>query len=227
MYADHKILKYIFMQRDLNMRQRRWVEFLEDYDFTLHYHLGKENVVADALSRKSRGALASIASREWRMLETVGQFGLQYSEHTRGTLGSLVATPSRLSRVIESQWQDTEIVSIRDIVQSGTGDEGWTVHAYGSLRYRGRVVVPQLTNLREEILREFHCSRFAVQSDGMKMYKDLRRQYYWRGMKRHVGDFVRRCLTCQQIKVEHQKPAGLLQPLKVAEWKWSTSRWTL
>ena len=58
------------------MRQRGLMEFLEDYDFTLHYHPGKANVVADALSRKSRGALATIASREWRMLETVGQFGL-------------------------------------------------------------------------------------------------------------------------------------------------------
>ena len=75
-YSDHKSLKYIFAQRDLNMRQRRWMEFLEDYDFTLHYHPGKANVVADALSRKSRGALASIASWEWWMLETVGQFGL-------------------------------------------------------------------------------------------------------------------------------------------------------
>ena len=72
MYSDHKSLKYIFTQRDLNMRQRRWMEFLEDYDFTLHYHPGKANVVADALSPKSRGALASIAFREWRMLETVG-----------------------------------------------------------------------------------------------------------------------------------------------------------
>ena len=79
-YSDHKSLKYIFMQRDLIMRQRRWMEFLKDYDFTLHYHPGKENVVADALSRKSRGVLASIASREWRMLETVRQFGLQYNE---------------------------------------------------------------------------------------------------------------------------------------------------
>ena len=75
-YSYHKSLKCIFTQRDLNMRQRRWMEFLEDYDFTLHYHSGKANVVADALSRKSRGALASIASREWWMLETVGQFGL-------------------------------------------------------------------------------------------------------------------------------------------------------
>ena len=84
------------------MRQHKWMEFLEDYDFTLHYHPGKANVVAVALSWKSRGALASIACREWWMLETVGQFGLQYSEQTQGTLGSLVATPSLLSRVIES-----------------------------------------------------------------------------------------------------------------------------
>ena len=174
-YSDHKSLKYIFTQRDLNMRQPRSMEFLEDYDFTLHYHPGKANVVADALSRKSRGALASIASREWRMLEAVGQFGLQYSEQTQGTLGSLVATLSLLSRVIESQGQDVEIVSIRDRVQSGTDDESWTIYTDGRLRYRGRVVVPQLTDLREDILREFHCSQFAVHPGGTKMYQDLRR----------------------------------------------------
>ena len=79
-YSDHKSLSYIFTQLDLNMRQRMWMEFLEDYNFTLHYHHGKANVVVDALSQKSRGALASIASWEWQMLETVGQFGLQYSK---------------------------------------------------------------------------------------------------------------------------------------------------
>ena len=197
MYSDHKSLKYIFTQRDLNMRQRRWMEFLEEYDFTLHYHPGKANVVVDALGRKSRGALASIASREWQMLKTVGQFRLQYSEQAQGMLGGLVATPSLLSRVIKSQGQDAEIVSIMDQVQSGTTDEHWTIHIDGSLRYRGRVVVPRLTDLREEILKEFHCFRFAVHLGGMKMYQDLHHQYYWSGMKRHVGDFVRRCLTCQ------------------------------
>ena len=75
-YLDHKSLKYIFTQRDLNMRQHRWMEFLEDYNFTLHYHPGKANVVLDVLSRKSREVLASIASREWQILETVGQFEL-------------------------------------------------------------------------------------------------------------------------------------------------------
>ena len=57
-------------------------------------------------------------------------------------LWSLVVTPSLLSRVIESQGQDSEISSIKDRVQSGTGDEGWAIHTDGSLRYRGRVVVP-------------------------------------------------------------------------------------
>ena len=62
------------------MRQRRWMEYLEDYDFTLHYHPGKANVVVDALNRKSQGVLASIASREWQMLKTVEQFRLQYND---------------------------------------------------------------------------------------------------------------------------------------------------
>ena len=60
-FSNHKSLKYIFTQRDLNMRQSRWMEYLEDYDFTLNCHPSKANVVADALSRKSRGVLASIS----------------------------------------------------------------------------------------------------------------------------------------------------------------------
>ena len=75
-FSDHKSLKYTFTQRDLNMRQRRWMKYLEDYDFTLRYHPGKANVVADALSRKSWVVLASVASRKWQMLKTVGQLRL-------------------------------------------------------------------------------------------------------------------------------------------------------
>ena len=72
MFSYHKSLNYTFTQRDLNMRQWRWMKLLEDYDFTLHYHSGKANVVVDALSRKSGGVLASVASREWQILEIVG-----------------------------------------------------------------------------------------------------------------------------------------------------------
>ena len=92
-----------------------------------------------------------------------------------------MATPSLLSKVIESKGQDAELVSIRDRVQSGTGDEGWAIHTEGSLRYRERVAITQLNDLREEILREFHYSRFVVHQGSTKMYHDLHRQYYWSG----------------------------------------------
>ena len=65
-----------------------------------------------------------MVSREWQILETVGQFGLRYNDQAQGTLGSLVVTPSLLSRVIESQRHDTEILSIRTGYRRGTGDEG-------------------------------------------------------------------------------------------------------
>ena len=119
-----------------------------------------------------------------------------------------MATPSLLSRVIESQGQYAELVSIRGRVQLGTADEGWAIHTYGSLQYRGRVVVPQSMELREEILKDFHCSRFAVHSGGTKKYHDLRRQYYWSGMKRHVRDLIRQCLTCQQVKLSTRGQKG-------------------
>ena len=80
--------------------------------------------------------------------------------------------------MIELQGQDVEILSIRDQVRSSISDEGWIMHSNGSLRHRGWVVVPQLEDLREEILKEFHCSHFTVHPSGMNMYHDLHRQYY-------------------------------------------------
>ena len=76
MYSDHKSLKYIYIQMDLNSRQRRWMETLEDYDFAFHYHPGKANVVADALSRKSYGQLSSLGLREFEMHVVIEDFEL-------------------------------------------------------------------------------------------------------------------------------------------------------
>ena len=82
------------------------------------------------------------------MLESVRNFRLHYNDQAQGALGSLVATPSLQSRVSESQGQDAEILYIKDQAQSSTCDKGWAIHADGSLRYRGRVMVPQLADLR-------------------------------------------------------------------------------
>ena len=88
-------------------------------------------------------------------------------------------------------------------MRSSIGDEGWAINIDGSLRYRGRVMVPQSEDMREKILREFDCSHFIVHPSGTKIYHDLCHQYYWSRMKKHIGNFIRRCLTCQQVKAEH------------------------
>ncbi|RVW22913.1 Transposon Ty3-G Gag-Pol polyprotein [Vitis vinifera] len=88
------------------------------------------------------------------------------------------------------------------------------------LRFGTRLCVPNDEDLRRELLEEAHCSKFAIHPGGTKMYKDLRQNYWWSGMKRDIAQFVAQCLVCQQVKAEHQRPAGSLQPLAIPEWKW-------
>ncbi|WJZ83992.1 hypothetical protein VitviT2T_003625 [Vitis vinifera] len=102
-YSDHKSLKYIFTQKDLNSRQRRWMETLEDYDFVLHYHPRKANVVADALSRKSVGQLSSLELREFEMHAVIEDFELCHGlEGHCPCLYSISARPMVIQRIVEA-----------------------------------------------------------------------------------------------------------------------------
>ena len=195
------------------------MEFIEDYDFELHYHQGKANVVADALSRKSISDVACIAIQEWEMLGVIGEFDLLLSESVEAAaLFSVVVQPTLVTRVLEALRGDLEVESLREKISNGKAEKGLTVYPNLSVRYRDRLFVPEAC--REEVLREFHHSRLAAHLGGTKMYRDLGRQFWWRGMKRDVAAFVSKCLTCQQVRAEYQRPAGLLQPLPIAEWKW-------
>ena len=98
-FTDHQSLKYIFTQRNLNLRQRRWLEFVKDYDFELSYHLGKANVVTDALSRRSYVA-SLCASREWRLMEAVTDVVIRLPRDTeRAVVFSLSLMPRVYTRV--------------------------------------------------------------------------------------------------------------------------------
>ncbi|XP_071902702.1 uncharacterized protein [Coffea arabica] len=88
------------------------------------------------------------------------------------------------------------------------------------LRFWNRVVVPKDDALKKEILDESHRSRYTVYSGGGKTYQDLKSLYWWDNMKAEIAQFIQKCLTCQQVKAEHQKPSGLLQALEIPEWKW-------
>ena len=80
--------------------------------------------------------------------------------------------------------------------------------------------VPDIGELKREIMEEAHSSAYAMHPGSTKMYHTLREHYWWKGMKKEIEDFVSRCLTCQQVKAEHQKPAGKIQPLPIPVWKW-------
>ena len=218
-FTDHKSLQYIYSQRDLNMRQRRWVEYLDLFQCELAYTPGKGNVVADALSRKNRVDATFCFLQEWRMMGQLAAFALHPMSYGGMTvLGTLVATPVLHTKVIEAQEEDDACKQWVQEIVANEMSQDWTHQQGKGLRYMSRLVVP--AQVREEVMREFHSSRLAVHPGATKMYHAVRQQFWWTGMKGDILDFVGKCLTCQQVKAEHQRPGGLLQPLPVAEWKW-------
>jgi len=80
--------------------------------------------------------------------------------------------------------------------------------------------VPEIKSIREMILREAHDLAYSIHPGSTKMYLDLKEKYWWYGLKRDVAEYVAICDTCQRVKAEHQRPTGLLQPMKIPEWKW-------
>ena len=143
-FSDHKHLKYLFTQKDLNLRQRRWMKFIEDYDFELYYHLGKANVVADTLSRKPVSSVASIAIREWEMLGTLNEFDLYLGEAVKSAaLFSVVAKPTLVNRVLEAQKGDLEVESFRERISNGKVERGLIMYPNQCVRYHDRLFVPE------------------------------------------------------------------------------------
>ncbi|KAL0431633.1 UNVERIFIED_CONTAM: hypothetical protein Sradi_0789300 [Sesamum radiatum] len=96
----------------------------------------------------------------------------------------------------------------------------FSIRADGVIVNGERVCVPDIDGLREEILQEAHNAPYAMHPGMVKMYRNLRPYYWWQTMKKDVAEFVAKCMTCQQVKAEHQAPAGKLRPLSIPEWKW-------
>src|SRR5438132_10089599 len=86
--------------------------------------------------------------------------------------------------------------------------------------YGTKICVPKKEELRKLILDEAHTSAYSIHPPSTKMYQDLKSKYWWSGMKKNIAEYVARCDICQRIKAEHQRPAGLLQPLPISVWKW-------
>ncbi|KAG8498480.1 hypothetical protein CXB51_005010 [Gossypium anomalum] len=164
-YSDHKSLKYLMTQRDLNLRQRRWLELLKDYELVIDYHPGKANVVADALSHKS--------------LFTLRAMNVHLSVSSDNVLvAELKAKPLLIHQIREYQKVDDELVAKRAECVSNMESE-FQIDDNNFLKFRSRLCVPRNSKLISVILCEAHSSRMSVHPGSTKMYNDLKRQFWW------------------------------------------------
>ena len=192
--TDHQSLKYIFTQPLLNNRQRRWIELLAEYDFNLKYLAGKENKVADALSRRPMCNLVSVVSSN--LIDDIR---------------------------VEIE-KDAFYVPILSFLHDHPGEMYENkFHVYkGDLYCFNRLCIPQKSPLKAKILWECHNTPFSGHPGSNKTYEKVKSSYFWPKMQQDVKAYVSECLQCQQVKIEHKRKPGELQPLDIPLQKWES-----
>jgi hypothetical protein len=186
-------VKFLFNQPHLNIRQASWLAFLSGFDFEVRHIKGKENKVADALSRRTNGLFEISISREESDIEQRIRYESGNDEKYIKTITDLQDNAKNLDR--------TDLSLDRN----------------GLLRFKNRLYIPYYMELNLTILDEVHKKPYSGHSGYQKMLTTLRKLFYWPNMKGETVEYLSKCLDCQQVKDEHQHPVGLLQPLPTPE----------
>ncbi|WVZ58178.1 hypothetical protein U9M48_008473 [Paspalum notatum var. saurae] len=195
--ASKEGLGCVLMQEgknELNMRQRRWLELIKDYDLEIHYHPRKANLVVDALSRKS---YVNMAVAFQMPLELCAEFE---------SLATFEAEPTLEQEIRKHQKTDEKIQEIREQIKVGKAPH-FLEDEQGTVWYKNRICVPDVDSIKKLILSEAHDTAYSIHPGSTKMYHDLKERFWWYVMKRAVAEYVAVCDTCQRVKAEHQRPA--------------------
>ncbi|GJS99799.1 putative reverse transcriptase domain-containing protein [Tanacetum coccineum] len=200
-FTDHKSLQHILDQKELNMRQHHWLEFLIDYHCEIRYHPGKANIVADALSRKER-------IKPLRVRALVMNIGLDLPR-----------------QILEAQIEamkpkNIEAEDVGGMIRKDLSKEKLESRADRTLCLNNRSWFLCYGDLRTLIMHESYKSKYFVHLGSDKMYQDMKKLYWWPNMKADITTYVSKFLTCLKVKAEHQKPSGLLVQPEIPQWKW-------
>nr|GEX93489.1 putative reverse transcriptase domain-containing protein [Tanacetum cinerariifolium] len=201
MFTDHKSLQYILDQKELNMRQRHWLELLSDYNCDIRYNSGKANVVADTLSHKER-------IKPLRVRALVMTIGLDLPK-----------------QILEAQIEALKLENLKNedvggMIRKDIPKEKLEPRADGTLCLNGRSWLPCYGDLRSVIMYESHKLKYSIYLGSDKMYQDMKKLYWWPNMKANMTIYVRKCLTYAKVKAEHQRPSGLLVQPAIPKWNW-------
>ncbi|GJR75064.1 putative reverse transcriptase domain-containing protein [Tanacetum coccineum] len=186
---------------------RHYLYGTNDYDCEIRYHPGKANVVADALSKKEQ-------NKPLRVRALVMTIGLDLPKQILEA-----QTEARKPENLKSEDVGGMLIENSKDPEKPR-KEKLEPRADGTLCFNNRSWLPCYGDLRTLIMHESHMSKYSIHLGSDKMYQDMKQLYWWPNMKADIATYVSKCLTCLKVKVEHQKPSGLLVQPEIPQWKW-------
>ena len=210
--TDHKSITHFKTQQHMSPRQIRWSEYLQQFDYTIEYKAGNENVVADALSRRHDHETSN-------NLNTLNQVNIEMKQDTE--LNTLIRQAYELEPELK--------MIIEDLSQRTNNEQHrnteYTLTENGLILKGNRIVIPNSESIRTSILAACHDDKSSAHPGITKTIDLVSRDFYWKHLHRHVKEYVSTCIPCQRNKPSNQTPLGLLQPIPTPEQRFHT--WTM